>query len=78
MATCPRCFGALTDDHKCPRGTFSRIADAVSTIGIGSLAGALFVFVIEERPVGALVLAAAALGAVLAFALRQAVSGRTS
>jgi hypothetical protein len=78
MATCPRCLGALTDDHKCPRGTFSRITDALSTIGIGGLAGAVFVFVVEERPVGALVLAAAALGAVLAFALRQAVSGRMS
>lgn len=75
MATCPRCFGALTDNHKCPKGTFSRITEAVSTVGIGGLAGAIFVFVIEERPVGALVLAAAALGAVLAFAIRQAVGG---
>ena len=78
MATCPRCFGALTDNHKCPRGTFSRVTDAVSTVGIGGIAGALFVFLIEERPVGALVVAAAALGAVLAFAVRQAVSGRMS
>ena len=78
MATCPRCFGALTDNHKCPRGTFSRITDAVSTVGIGGIAGALLVFVVEERPVGALVLAAAALGAVLAVAIRQAVSGRIS
>jgi hypothetical protein len=78
MATCPRCLGALTDNHKCQRGTFSRITDAVSTVGIGGLVGALFVFMIEERPVGALVLAAAALGAVLAFAIRQAVSGRIS
>jgi hypothetical protein len=68
----------LTDNHKCQRGTFSRITDAVSTVGIGGLVGALFVFMIEERPVGALVLAAAALGAVLAFAIRQAVSGRIS
>jgi len=78
MATCPRCFGALTDNHKCPRGTFSRITDAVSTVGIGGIAGALLVFVVEERPVGALVVAAAALGAVLAVAIRQAVSGRIS
>lgn len=76
MATCPRCLGALTDDHKCPKGTFSRVTEAVSTVGIGGLAGAVFVFVVEERPVGALVLAAAALGAVLAFAIRQAVGGR--
>lgn len=78
MATCPRCFGALTDNHKCPKGALSRITDAVSTVGIGGLAGAIFVFVVEERPVGALVVAAAALGAVLAFAIRQAVSGRIS
>ena len=78
MATCPRCFGALTDNHKCPKGTLSRVTDAISTVGIGGIAGAAFVFAVEERPVGALVLAAAALGAVLAFAIRQAVSGRPS
>ncbi len=78
MATCPRCLGALTDDHKCPKGTLSRITEAISTVGIGGLAGAIFVFAVDERPVGALVLAAAALGAVLAFAIRQAISGRPS
>lgn len=69
-------MGALTDNHKCPKGVFSRITDAVSTIVVGGLIGAIVVFTIEERPVGALVLAAAALGAVLAFAVRQAVGGR--
>ena len=69
-------MGALTDNHKCPKGVFSRITDAVSTIVVGGLIGAIVVFAIEERPVGALVLAAAALGAVLAFAVRQAVGGR--
>ena len=78
MATCPRCLGALTDDHKCPKGTISRVTDAISTVAIGGVGGAVLVFVFEERPVGALVLAAAALGAVLAFAIRQAVSGRPS
>ena len=76
MATCPRCFGALTDDHKCPKGVLSRVANAISTVGIGGVLGALACFAIEDRPVGALVLASAALGAVLAFALRQAVGGR--
>jgi len=52
------------------------MTNAMSTIGIGGLAGALLCFAIEERPVGALVLAAAALGAVLALAVRQAVGGR--
>jgi len=78
MATCPRCLGALTDNHKCPRGTISRVTDAISTVAIGGVGGAVLAFAIEERPVGALVLAAAALGAVLAFAIRQAVSGRPS
>jgi hypothetical protein len=76
MATCPRCFGALTDDHKCPKGVLSRVTNAISTVGIGGVLGAIACFAIEDRPVGALVLASAALGAVLAFALRQAVGGR--
>lgn len=76
MATCPRCFGALTDNHKCPKGIFSRITEAISTVGVGAIIGVVLCFVIEERPAGALVLAAAALGAVLASALRQAVGGR--
>ena len=68
-------MGALTENHRCPRGLLSRLADAVSTVAIGSVLGALFCFAIEDRPAGALVLAAAALGAVLATALRQAASG---
>jgi hypothetical protein len=55
---------------------FSRITDALSTVAIGGVVGGLLVFVIEERPAGALVIAAAALGAVLASALRQAVVGK--
>jgi hypothetical protein len=46
-------------------------------LGIGAIGGALVCFVIEERPAEALVLAAAALGAVLANAVRDAV-GRKS
>jgi len=75
MATCPKCFGALTENHRCPRGVLSRITDAVSTVGIGSVLGAIFCFAIDDRPAGALVIAAAALGAVLATAVRQAVGG---
>ena len=76
MATCPRCMGALTENHRCPKGRFSRVTDALTTIVIGSVIGGLLVFAFEERPAGALVLAAAALGAVLANALRQAVGPR--
>jgi len=77
MATCPKCLGALTENHRCPRGFFSRLSDAIVTIGVGGIAGWLFVLVIEERPAGALILAAAALGAVLATAVRQAIGGPT-
>ena len=78
MATCPKCMGFLTENHKCPRGTFSRITDALSTVLIGACLGAVFCFVVVERPVPALVMAAAALGGVLAGAVRQAVGGRPS
>lgn len=76
MATCPHCFGPLTDNHKCRIGRLRRVRDAVSTVGVGGLIGVGLCFAIEDRPVTALVLAAAALGAVLAFAFRQAVGGR--
>ena len=73
MATCPKCFGPLTENHKCPRGPFRRVLDALVTIAAGGVAGWLFVLVVEDRPAGALILAAAALGAVLATAVRQAI-----
>ena len=77
MATCPRCMGALTENHRCPRGPLSRITDALSTVVVGGLIGVVLCYGLEERPVPALVLAAAALGSVLAFALRQAVGGKS-
>jgi hypothetical protein len=76
MATCPRCMGPLTEDHRCPRGRFSRVTDALTTVTIGGLLGALLVFAVEENPAGSLVLAASALGGVLANAVRQALGPR--
>lgn len=76
MATCPKCFGALTEHHKCPKGRLSRVTDALSTVSVGAIIGVALTYMIDERPVPALLLAAAALGAVLASAVRQAVSGR--
>lgn len=76
MATCPRCLGPLSENHRCPRGRFSRLGDAVITVAIGGGIGAVVVFAFEERPAGVLVLAAAALGAVLAGAVRQALGPR--
>jgi hypothetical protein len=75
MATCPKCMGALNENHRCPRGIFSRMSDAVSTVGVGGLIGAVITYAMIEHPATALVLAAAALGGVLASALRQAVGG---
>jgi len=76
VATCPKCFGALTEHHKCPKGRLSRVTDALSTVTVGGVIGIVLTYLIDDRPVPALLLAAAALGAVLASAVRQAVSGR--
>jgi hypothetical protein len=51
------------------------VADAFVTFAIGGFAGWLAVLLFEERPAGALIIAAAALGAVLATAVRQALGG---
>ena len=70
-------MGALTEHHRCPRGPLHRLTEALSTVGIGALIGTVILYLFDERPVPALVLAAAALGAVLTFAVRQAVTGRS-
>jgi len=54
----------------------SRVTEALSTVGVGGGIGVILSYAIEEHPVPALVLASAALGAVLASAVRQAVNGR--
>jgi hypothetical protein len=77
MATCPKCMGALTEHHRCPHGPLRRLTDSVSTVGIGAIVGAAATFAIDDRPAGAVMLAAAALGAVLATAVRQALTGRS-
>ena len=73
MATCPRCLGALTENHRCPRGPWSRVIETIPSIIVGVVLAVLFVYAIDERPTAALVLTAATLGAVLASAVRQAV-----
>ena len=65
-------MGALTEHHRCPRGRFSRITDSLATVAIGGVLGGALTFVVDDQPAGALVLAAVALGAVLANAVRQA------
>jgi hypothetical protein len=74
MATCPRCFGPLTEDHQCPRGRFSRVGDALSTVFGGALVGGVLPVIFSDEAPLALVVAAAALGGVLASAVRQAMN----
>lgn len=76
MATCPKCMGFLTENHKCPGGVWARVSKALLTVLIGGGIGTMLVYALYETPASALVLAAAALGAVLANAVRQAVGGR--
>jgi hypothetical protein len=76
MATCPKCMGALTEHHRCPRGPLRRLTDSMSVVGVGGAIGAAVTFAIDDRPPGALILAAAALGGVLASAVRQAIGPR--
>jgi hypothetical protein len=53
------------------------VTDALSTVGVGGIIGIMLSYAIDDRPVPALVVASAALGAVLASAVRQAVGGRS-
>ena len=68
-------MGFLDEGHRCPGGVWTRLSKAMLTVGIGAAVGVLFIYAIEERPLAALVLASAALGAVLAMAVRQAIGG---
>jgi hypothetical protein len=52
------------------------VTDALSTVAVGGVVGTVLCYAVNEQPVPALVLAAAALGSVLATALRQAITGK--
>ncbi len=72
MATCPRCLGPLTDDHRCPR---TRSRHALWTVGVplvGTIVGVFVCYGLIDRPHGVVVLCAAGLGGLLADALRRA------
>jgi hypothetical protein len=70
-------MGALTEHHRCPRGPFRRLAEALSTVAVGAFIGMVVLYAFDLEHVGpALWVAAAALGAVLTSAVRQAVTGR--
>jgi hypothetical protein len=53
------------------------MSDALSTVGVGGLLGGGVAIVFNEQAPTALVVAAAALGAVLASAVRQAIGRRS-
>jgi hypothetical protein len=73
MATCPRCLGALTEDHRCPRaGRFSRLSEKLPALAIGAVLGGGAIVAILGSPPATVTLAAAALGGVLANALHDA------
>jgi hypothetical protein len=70
-------MGALTENHKCPRGPLRRVTHIASTVAIGGAIGIGVCLALNDgRAPVSLMLAAAALGAVLAAAVRQAVGGR--
>jgi len=69
-------MGFLTEGHKCPGGVWLRVSKALLTLVVGAAIGMVLVYAIEERPVPALWMAGAALGAVLAMSIRQALGVR--
>ena len=77
MATCPRCRGALSDNHRCPKGPLYWVIEAVVTATVGGSVGAALCYFLQEQPALFLVLSYAALGGVLAIAMRQALTPRS-
>ena len=69
-------MGFLDEGHRCPGGMGARLGKAIVTFLIGAVIGIIVVYAIEDRPPVALWLAGAALGAVLAMSIRQAVGVR--
>jgi hypothetical protein len=76
MATCPRCMGPLTDDHRCPRAQSRRLLGVGAPILVGVFVGVMACFGLFERPHPMVVLFAGLLGGLLADALRRAVVPR--
>ena len=74
MATCPRCLGPLTDDHRCPRTRSRRLLRVLAPPLLGLLAGIVVCYGLIDRPHPLVVLCAAMLGGLLADAFRRAVA----
>jgi hypothetical protein len=69
-------MGFLDEGHRCPGGMGARVGKAILTFAIGATIGIFVVYAIQDQPPVALWLAGAALGAVLAMSIRQAVGVR--
>jgi hypothetical protein len=69
-------MGALTENHRCPRRPLSRIGDPLLTVVVGAAVGTILCYGLEENPNALLVVAAAALGVVIASAIRQSIGPR--
>jgi len=69
-------MGFLDEGHRCPGAMGARLLKAILTFLIGATIGILIVYAINDNPPMALWLAGAALGAVLAMSIRQAVGVR--
>jgi hypothetical protein len=69
-------MGFLDEGHRCPGGVGARVFKALLTVSIGAAIGIAIVYVLEERPPVPLWMAGAALGAVLAVSMRQAIGVR--
>jgi hypothetical protein len=68
MATCPKCGGYLSDDHRC-FGAWRHIARTMGAALIGALFGVIAVSTLADRPTNLLLGVAGLLGAVLVGAL---------
>ena len=71
MATCPKCGGFLSDDHRCA-GAWRRTARAIAAPLAGALLGIVTASMLAERPSNGLLAVAGLLGAVLVAAAWRA------
>ena len=71
MATCPKCGGYLSDDHRC-FGAWRRITRATGVGVAGAVFGVVVVLVLAEHSSESLLTVAGLLGAVVVSALWRA------
>jgi hypothetical protein len=71
MATCPKCGGYLSDDHRC-FGAWRHIARTLGVTVAGALCGVVVVLLLVEHPSMPLLAATGVLAAVVVTALWRA------